>query len=65
MTSSLDMGSTRFARFEMRPTNDPWRGRQPKYEKLVRFGPSRFGLVTELPSGAPIPVPVGRFANPS
>jgi hypothetical protein len=40
-------------RFERRESDDPWRGRQPRYEKIVRLGPLRFGLKTTLPSGEP------------
>jgi hypothetical protein len=49
------------ASLEMRePLEHPWRGRQPKYERPVRLAPDRFGLVTKLPSGEPIAVPLGR-----
>jgi hypothetical protein len=37
---------------------DPWKGRQPRYEKLVMAGPDQFHLVTRLPSGEPINVPL-------
>jgi hypothetical protein len=40
----------------MRPTDDPWRGLQPRYEKIVMRGPRHFELVTKLPSGEPISV---------
>jgi hypothetical protein len=36
---------------EWRESDDPWRGLQPKYEKLVRRGPSHFALVTKSPAG--------------
>lgn len=57
-------------RFEMHEPDDlPWRGQQPKFEKIVRLGPMRFGLTTKLPDGEPITVELGRFAerntNPS
>jgi hypothetical protein len=52
-------------RFEMWEPDDPWGGRQPKYEKLVRRHPQRFELVTTLPSGERIAVPLGRFAGRS
>ena len=59
-------------RFEMTESDDPWRGRQPNYEKIVRLGPMRFGLTTKLPNGEPIICELGRkltlpphFANPS
>jgi hypothetical protein len=42
-----------------RESDDPWRGRQPKYEKLVMKGPGNFGRTTQLPSGEPIFVPLG------
>ena len=55
--------------FERRESRDPWRGRQPKYDKLVRLGPNRFELLTKLPSGKPISVRLsrfrGRFSEPS
>jgi hypothetical protein len=38
----------------MRESDDPWRGRQPKYERLVMKGPRSFGMTTRLPSGEPI-----------
>jgi hypothetical protein len=47
-------------------SGDPWRGLQPKYEKLVRLGPMRFGLTTKLPSGEPVTVELGpRFIKPA
>ena len=49
-------------RFEMHEKTDPWRGRQPKYERIVRVGPNRFGLATKLPSGEPIVAELGRLA---
>ena len=50
--------------------DDPWRGRQPKFEGIVRLGPMRFGLKTKLPSGEPIVCELAGprfryFANPS
>ena len=47
--------------FERRESDDPWRGRQPKYEKLVMRGPDRFFAATRLPSGRRIMVRLGRF----
>lgn len=44
----------------MREALDPWRGRQPRYEKLVMAGPQAFHLVARLPSGERIAVPLGR-----
>jgi hypothetical protein len=44
-----------------RESEDPWRGRQPKYEKLVMRGPRRFALTTRLPTGESIDVPLGRL----
>jgi hypothetical protein len=38
---------------------DPWHGRQPRYEKLVTTGPTGFALVTRLPDGKRIEVPLG------
>lgn len=34
-------------------------GRQPRYEKLVVAGPTGFALVTRLPNGTPVQVPLG------
>jgi hypothetical protein len=55
--------------FERREPADPWGGRQPKYDKIVRRGPRCFELVTKLPSDEPISVRIGRlsirFAKPS
>jgi hypothetical protein len=52
--------------FEIRESDDPWRGRQPKYERIVRLAPGGFGLATKLPSGKPITVRLGnRFAKGS
>jgi hypothetical protein len=42
--------------FERRPSDDPWRGRQPKYDALVKLGSQGFGLRTKLPSGEAITV---------
>ncbi len=50
--------------FETREPDDPWRGRQPQYERIVRLGPGRFGLATTLPSGEPI-VPLGHLPAPA
>lgn len=46
---------------EAREADDPWRGRQPRYERLVKVAPGRLGLVTKLPSGEPITVPLARL----
>jgi hypothetical protein len=46
-------------RFEQRPSDDPWGGRQPRYEAIVRLGPMRFGLKTRLPDGRPIVCELG------
>jgi hypothetical protein len=48
--------------FEIRDKNDPWGGRQPRYECLVKIAPGRLGLVTSLPSGERITVPLDRLA---
>jgi hypothetical protein len=42
--------------FERRPSDDPWHGRQPRYEALVMRGPRHFELKTKLPSGKPVAV---------
>jgi hypothetical protein len=39
---------------EMKPSDDAWQGKQPKYEGVVRLAPGRFGLRAKLPSGEPI-----------
>jgi hypothetical protein len=44
-----------------RESEDPWKGRQPRYEKLVYRAPRSFSLVTKLPTGQPIEVPLVRF----
>jgi hypothetical protein len=38
------------------PRDDPWRGVQPRYERIVMRGPRHFELVTKLPSGEPVSV---------
>jgi hypothetical protein len=45
---------------ERRESEDPWRGRQPEYEKLIMLAPGRFVMVTRLRSGEQIVVPLGR-----
>ena len=52
------------SRVELRESEDPWRGRQPRYEKIVRLGPMRFGLATKLPNGEPIVCELGRRPRP-
>jgi hypothetical protein len=42
-------------------SDDPWRGRQPKGEKLVMRGPRQFALAARLPSGESVEVPLGRL----
>jgi len=49
---------------EWREPDDPWKGRQPRYEKLLYRAPHSFLLVTKLPSGAPIEVKLGHFDPP-
>jgi hypothetical protein len=45
---------------ELLPANgDPWNGRQPRYLRLIADS-GRFALVTALPSGELIAVPLGR-----
>jgi len=55
-------------RFEGRRCDDPWHGKQPKYEKLVYRGPGLFFAMTRLPSGEPTAVQLGpvtaRFSPP-
>ena len=46
---------------EVRETDDPWRGRQPRYARVVKVAPGRLGLTTKLPSGKPITVPLDRL----
>lgn len=48
---------------ESREPRDPWRGRQPKYEKLVMHGPRHFAAVARLPSGERVEVRLGRGAT--
>jgi hypothetical protein len=48
-------------KFEMVEPLDPWRGRQPKYEKLVMRDLNHFFLKTKLPWGRPIAVQLGRL----
>jgi hypothetical protein len=43
-------------KFERRESDDPWRGVQPRYERIVMRGPRHFELVTKLPSGESISV---------
>jgi hypothetical protein len=45
-------------------SDDPWAGRQPRYDKLVMPGPGRFELVTKLPDGTPVSVRLVPAARP-
>jgi hypothetical protein len=47
-----------------RNADDPWRGRQPRYLRLVVPEPGRYALVTTLPCGEQIEVPLGRATSP-
>jgi hypothetical protein len=47
--------------FERRDSDDPWRGRQPKFERLVFRGDHEFALAARLPSGEPVEVPLAPF----
>jgi hypothetical protein len=38
--------------------DEPWHGRQPKYDSLVMRGPRRFALTARLPSGERIEAPL-------
>lgn len=49
---------------ESREPDDPWKGRQPRYEKLRYRAPNSFSLVARLPSGVPIEVKLGRLEPP-
>jgi hypothetical protein len=51
-------------RFERRECEDPWHGKQPKYEKLVYRGPGQFFAMTRLPSGEPTAVQLGGMTVP-
>jgi hypothetical protein len=46
-------------RIEVREPVDPWRGRQPRFEKLVFRRPAHFELVGRLSTGEPITVRLG------
>ena len=46
---------------DWRAPEDPWKGRQPRYEKLLYRPPRSFLLVTKLPSGTPIEAKLERF----
>jgi hypothetical protein len=46
---------------ETHEAGDPWHGRQPRYECLVKVAPGRLGLVAKLPSGKRITVPLDRL----
>jgi hypothetical protein len=48
---------------ERRERRDSWAGRQPRYERSEASGRDRFSLVTRLPSGRPVRVPLGRPAG--
>jgi hypothetical protein len=51
--------------FKRRGAVDPWRGRQPKYERLVAGqAADRYALATRLPSGEEILVWLGRSPEP-
>jgi hypothetical protein len=52
----------REATFKLRESDDPWRGVQPRYERIVMRGPRHFELVTKLPSGEPISVRLAPFS---
>jgi hypothetical protein len=45
-----------------RDSDDPWSGRQPRYERLVSDGAGRFFIVARLPSGEPVRRRLGRFS---
>ena len=47
------------ADIDWRDSEDPWRGRQPKYDRLVRRGPDDFALVTTSPAGTTVFVRLG------
>lgn len=49
--------------YRQRPGGDPWHGRQPRYDKLVRRGPTGYAMVTRLPSGQRVDVPLGRLTR--
>jgi hypothetical protein len=51
--------------FQRRRATDPWHGRQPRYEKLVTTGPTGFALITRLPNGKRVEVPLGTARRPS
>jgi hypothetical protein len=44
------------SRIEVRDPVDPWRGRQPRFEKFVYRAPAQFELVGRLSTGEPITV---------
>lgn len=46
------------------PTDPSGRVCQPKYDRLVRPGPTGFGVKTTSPAGTPITVPLGRPPHP-
>lgn len=47
--------------FERRDPDDPWGGRQPKFDRLVMHAADRFALAGRLASGERVEVPLGPF----
>jgi hypothetical protein len=45
---------------ERREPQDPWAGRQPRYEGLISEGADRFFLLARRPAGEPVRVPLRR-----
>lgn len=50
----------RRAVFKRRSSDDPWKGRQPRYLRLTVTDSGQYALATTLPSGEPIEVSLGR-----
>ncbi len=48
----------------VRLRRDPWRGRQPRYKRMVRLTNGGMALEANLPSGEPVIVPLSGCAPP-
>jgi hypothetical protein len=52
----------RRAIFKPRSSDDPWKGRQPRYLRLTVTDSGQYALAATLPSGEPVEVRLGRLS---
>jgi len=52
------------ATVERREADDPWHGKQPRYEAVIAQAGDRYALAARLPSGERILVGLGRPPEP-